>query len=152
LRAAVPNLSERSSTIAEEMERVRAYLEIMHLRMPDRLQFSINAADETNTQVCPPMSILTLVENAVRHGIDPSEEGGRIDVRVQRFGEWFEVDVSDTGVGLRPQAESTGLGTGVANLRERLRLALGDDASVALLPQFPRGVRAVVRWRASVST
>ena len=63
---------------------MRAYLELMHMRMPDRLQFSLQADAEALELRCPPMTLLTLVENAVRHGIDPSEQGGRIEVSVQR--------------------------------------------------------------------
>ena len=61
---------------------MRAYLELMHMRMPDRLQFSLQADAEALDLRCPPMTLLTLVENAVRHGIDPSEQGGRIEISV----------------------------------------------------------------------
>jgi hypothetical protein len=73
---------EGEATLGQELQLVRAYLELMHLRMPDRLQFSIEADDAARDLRCPPTTLLTLVENAVRHGIDPGEEGGRIDVRV----------------------------------------------------------------------
>jgi LytS/YehU family sensor histidine kinase len=88
------------------------------------------------------MTLLTLVENAVRHGIDPSEEGGRIDVGVYRRGDRCLVRVSDTGAGLG-QTEN-GLGTGLTTLRERLELAFGGDAHLRLSPQRPRGVSAEV--------
>ena len=80
---------------------MRAYLELMHMRMPDRLQFALHVDDAALALRCPPMTLLTLVENAVRHGIDPSEEGGRIDVDVERRGDRCIVRVVDTGVGLR---------------------------------------------------
>lgn len=155
LRAAVPQISERNSSVANEMERVRVYLEIMHLRMPDRLQFSLAMTPDVGAIQCPPVSILTLVENAVRHGIDPSEQGGRIDVRVFKnvikHEQWIEVEVVDTGVGLvkinNIGEDVTGLGTGIANLRERMRLAYGDDVMVTLMPQMAHGARAVMRWR-----
>src|SRR5258706_6370782 len=86
LRAAVPRLDETATTIGQELELVRAYLELMHMRMPDRLQFAVHADDAALTLHCPPMTLLTLVENAVRHGIDPSEQGGRIDISVHRRG------------------------------------------------------------------
>ena len=59
----------------------------MHMRMPDRLQFALHVDESALTLRCPPTTLLTLVENAVRHGIDPSEEGGRIDIDVERRGE-----------------------------------------------------------------
>jgi LytS/YehU family sensor histidine kinase len=80
---------------------------------------------------------LTLVENAVRHGIDPSEEGGRIDIDIARIGERCVVRVTDTGVGLHQSA--TGLGTGLTALRERLRLIFGDAAHLRLTANGPRG-------------
>jgi len=82
LRAAVPRLHEAAATMEQELQLVRSYLELMHMRMPDRLQYSVHADDGALKLRCPPTTLLTLVENSVRHGIDPSEEGGRIDVRV----------------------------------------------------------------------
>ena len=104
LRAAVPRLHEPATTLGQELELVRAYLELMHMRMPDRLQFALQADDAALELRCPPMTLLTLVENAVRHGIDPSEEGGRIDVSVRVRDGRCHVRVSDTGVGLRARA------------------------------------------------
>src|SRR5204863_7693415 len=86
LRAAVPLLHEPAATLGREVQLVRAYLELMHMRMPDRLQFELNVDEETLALPCPPTTLLTLVENAVRHGIDPSEDGGRIDIDVRRRG------------------------------------------------------------------
>ena len=82
----------------------------------------------------------------MRHGIDPSEEGGRIEVRVRRLDGRVRVEVLDTGVGLA-QAGS-GLGTGLTNLRERLALAFGGDAQVRLAPLQPRGTSAEVEFPA----
>lgn len=140
LRAAVPRLGESATTLGQELELVRAYLALMHMRIPDRLQFSVQADESTLAQRCPPMTLLTLVENAVRHGIDPSEEGGRIDIEVHRRGDRCVVRVSDTGMGLSDA--TAGLGTGLATLRERMRLSFGDDASLRVLAQPPRGVSA----------
>lgn len=140
LRAAVPRLHEPTATLEQEFGLVRAYLEVMHMRMPDRLQFILHADEETLPIYCPPMTLLTLVENAVRHGIDPSEEGGRIEVRVGvREGRCY-AEVVDTGVGLG-QA-SGGTGTGLSNLQERLQLAFAGKAQLQLLSLEPHGVRA----------
>jgi Histidine kinase len=137
LRAAVPLLHEPAATIERELQLVRPYLELMQMRMPDRLQYTMHV-DASVLQVrCPPTTLLTLVENAVRHGIDPSEEGGRIDIDIARSGERCLVRVTDTGAGLRESA--SGLGTGLTALRERLRLIFGDAAHVRLAPNVPRG-------------
>jgi signal transduction histidine kinase len=146
LRAAVPRLHEPATTLGQELQLVRAYLELMHMRMPDRLQFSLHADDSAQGLYCPPMTLLTLVENAVRHGIDPSEEGGRIDVRVQVQNGRLRIQVVDTGVGL--QATSDGLGTGLSTLRERLQLAFGGDAYLRLAPLEPHGLCAELEFRA----
>jgi len=138
LRAAVPRLGEPATTLGDELELVRAYLELMQMRMPDRLEFALQADDAALTLRCPPMTLLTLVENAVRHGVDPSEEGGRIDVEVRLSGARCLVRVSDTGAGLRPT--EAGLGTGLLSLRERLRLAFGGDAHLRVSARQPQGV------------
>jgi len=104
------------------------------------LQFALNAEPGIETLRCPPMTLMTLVENAVRHGIDPSEEGGRIDVRVRLQDARCRVEVVDTGVGLGRSA--AGLGTGLTNLRERLQLAFGGDATLTLTALEPHGVSA----------
>jgi hypothetical protein len=140
LRAAVPRLNEPATTLGQELELVQAYLELMHMRMPDRLQFALHVDDAGRALRCPPMTLLTLVENAVRHGIDPSEQGGRIDIQVQRRGDRCVVRVSDTGGGLKPA--NGGLGTGLSTLRERLQLTFGGDAELRLAAQRPSGVSA----------
>jgi two-component sensor histidine kinase len=140
LRAAVPRLHEPATTFRQELELVRAYLELMHMRMPDRLQFELHVDDAALALRCPPMTLLTLVENAVRHGIDPSEEGGRIDIDVRVRDNRCVVRVCDTGVGLRQSGN--GLGTGLSTLRERLLLIFGADAELRVSAQQPRGVCA----------
>jgi sensor histidine kinase YesM len=132
--------------MAQEVELVRAYLALMHMRMPDRLQFVIQADDDALGLRCPPTTLLTLVENAVRHGIDPSEEGGRIEVRVELRDGRCRSSVVDTGAGL--ERIGTGLGTGLATLRERLELTFGGDAHVRLASLHPQGVRAEVDFPA----
>ena len=146
LRAAVPRLHEPVTTLGQELELVRAYLEVMHMRMPDRLQFTLHAADDALGLRCPPTTLLTLVENAVRHGIDPSEEGGRIDVRVEVRNGRCHAQVRDTGVGLQPSGDT--LGTGLATLRERLQLIFGGDAELRLTSIEPHGVNGELEFPA----
>lgn len=144
LRAAVPHLHDSATTLQQELELVRAYLEVMHMRMPDRLQFSLHVEDAALPLYCPPMTLLSLVENAVRHGIDPSESGGRIDVRVCVRGERCRIEVADTGVGLTHAND--GCGTGLANLRERLQLAFGPGAQLWLNAAEPHGAIAEIEF------
>jgi two-component sensor histidine kinase len=146
LRAAVPRLHDLATTVSQELELVRAYLEVMHMRMPDRLQFQVKVDPAANGLQCLPMTLLTLVENAVRHGIDPSEVGGRIDIEVTVQSGRCTLTVTDTGVGL--QSMGHGLGTGLSTLRERLKLAFGGDADLQLSDVAPHGFRAAVSFPA----
>jgi hypothetical protein len=146
LRAAVPRLDEPTTTVGQELQLVRAYLELMQMRMPDRLQFMVHADDAVNHLHCPPMTLLTLVENAVRHGIDPSEVGGRIEVSVALRSDRCHARVVDTGVGLQPAG--TAGGTGLSTLRERLQLVFGDTARLSLSAVVPRGTCAEVDFPA----
>jgi hypothetical protein len=145
LRAAIPRLHEPATTMEQELELVRAYLEVMHMRMPDRLQYTLLVDEASKTLDCPPMTLLTLVENAVRHGIDPSEDGGRIEVRVRVRDGRCRAEVIDTGVGLQASDRP---GTGLSNLRERLQLAFSGDAEVRIGSFEPRGVWAEMEFPA----
>jgi hypothetical protein len=144
LRAAVPRMQSHSTTLQSEVEMVRAYLELMQMRMPDRLQYAIHLDPAAARLHCPPMTLLTLVENAVRHGIDPSETGGRIDADIWVRDSRCLLRVKDTGVGLRQTGH--GLGTGLSTLRERLKLAFAGDAQLTLTEVAPHGVCAEVSF------
>jgi sensor histidine kinase YesM len=140
LRASIPVLDEPAATLGRELELVKTYLDLMHMRMPDRLEYEQHIDAAALAVKCPPITLLTLVENAVRHGIDPSEDGGRIVIDVQRSGERCTIRVSDTGVGLEHASQSPG--TGLATLRERLHLMFGGEARLRVFAQEPRGVCA----------
>jgi LytS/YehU family sensor histidine kinase len=146
LRAALPRLHDPFTTVGEELKLVRAYLDLMHMRMPDRLQYDVQADPGALDVRCPPTTIITLVENAIRHGIDPSEQGGRIDVRVQRWGERCQVQVRDTGHGLAGATHPPG--TGLETLRERLQLVFGGAAELRLSAIQPHGANAEVEFPA----
>ena len=147
LRAAVPRLHEATTTIAQEAQLVRSYLELMRMRMPDRLQFAVSIDDAALNVRCVPTTLLTLVENAIRHGIDPSEDGGRIEVRVSIRNGLCHAEVLDTGIGLRATSDS--LGTGLSTLRERLQLAFGRESQVSLARLEPHGTVATLDFPAS---
>jgi signal transduction histidine kinase len=145
LRAAMPRLNDRQATLGSEAALVAAYLELMQMRMPDRLHWSLDIPEGLRARRFPAMALLTLVENAVRHGVDPSETGGRIEVgaRVddERGGE-LRVWVRDTGAGMSPTAQA---GTGLANLRARLQAAYGPGARLEMSEHAaPHGVHAEI--------
>jgi LytS/YehU family sensor histidine kinase len=112
--------------------------------MPDRLQFALHIEPAAAKLQCPPMTLLTLVENAVQHGIDPSEVGGRIDVDVWLRDGRCRVRVVDTGGGLK--TPGSGLGTGLSTVRERMQLAFGGDAQLQLTEIEPHGVCAELNF------
>jgi len=147
LRASMPRLSAAAPTLGEEVALVRAYLELMQLRMPDRLRFTL-AIDPALTDLrLPPLTLHTLVENAVRHGIDPSEAGGTIEVGARPEADggallW----VADTGRGIDDKRTP---GTGLANLRQRLGSVFGERATLELHSLEPHGVRAQIHLPAA---
>jgi LytS/YehU family sensor histidine kinase len=144
LRAALPQLHDGAPTLGREEALVRAYLELMQMRMPDRLHYRVDIDASLRTLMLPPMTLLTLVENAVRHGIDPSEAGGRIEVGARREAGGVRLWVADTGRGI----DETKLpGTGLANLRERLASTFGARATLSLQAVEPHGVRAEIELR-----
>ena len=141
LKATMPRLDDGDAQLGREMALVRSYLELMHLRMPDRLQFTVDGDASLQGFPCPPMLLLTLVENAVRHGIDPSETGGSIVVTTRREGSLVRLVVRDDGVGM---GEAALPGTGLANLRERLAAFYGGAARLELTELAPHGLLAEI--------
>ena len=142
LRAAMPRLNDEQATLGQEIGLVRAYLELMHMRMPDRLSFEVGVPQDLMSLKFPAMALLTLVENAIRHGIDPSEQGGRIEVGAAREGSMLvRLWVADTGIGMSDKAVP---GTGLKNLRARIKAFHGDGARLELQEQSPHGLRAEI--------
>ncbi|MRD49142.1 sensor histidine kinase [Caenimonas koreensis] len=146
LRAAMPHLQPGASTLGDEERLVRAYLDLMHMRMPDRLQFAVDVDPALRGMRFPPMALLTLVENAIKHGIDPACDGGRVEVGAQaQLDGRIHLWVADTGVGIAEHGQ--GAGMGLANLNARLAAFFGEGSHVELSEQQPSGVRADVRVR-----
>lgn len=149
LRAAMPRLNDADATLGTELQLVRTYLELMHMRMPDRLQFAVASLPGLTGLRFPAMALLTLVENAVRHGIDPSMAGGRIEVGGERRGDKVVLWVSDSGIGMPETAQP---GTGLSNLRTRLQAFYGADAHLDLHEQQPHGVRVELHFQPGTLT
>ena len=128
LRTALPELRVETSTLGREAELARAYLEIMKLRMGGALEFSIDIPAAAHRAPVPPLMVMTLVENAIKHGVAPVGRG-RIVLRARERGEMLRIEVEDDGRGLR---EPIGQGVGLANIRERLQALHGPKARLGL--------------------
>jgi hypothetical protein len=147
LRASMPTLRESNSRgvadLGRELAVVRPYLEILKVRMEERLATEVDVPDGLLSAEFPPMMIQSLVENAVKHGLEPKPEGGRLTVRAEVVHGMLQVTVADTGLGFG-RAPTAGTGTGLANIRERLQLLYGKRATLAVSENAPSGTRVVI--------
>ncbi len=142
LRASLNRTRQGATTLSQELEIAEAYLEIQTIRMQGRLRYTVQQCEQTSSLPLPPMLVQPLVENAVKHGIDPDERGGEISVASRIEDDSLIVTVSDSGVGVSDQPRSRGSGTGLRNVRERLQAIYGDRASLSLFDNTPRGTVA----------
>jgi signal transduction histidine kinase len=142
LRASLSDMRTDKVTLTSEFSLIEAYLQVMKTRLADRLEFSLELPVDLSEVSIPGMLLLTLVENAIKHGIEPALRGGSIEVRAQRLDSDLWIQVRDSGVGL---VATPGVGVGLTNVQERLRLAYGGAATFTLEPQEPQGSIATIR-------
>ena len=141
LRASMPAMREAhpsAHNLGREMAVIKPYLEILKVRMEDRLQTRIDVPDGLLSAEFPSMMIQSLVENAIKHGLEPKAEGGELAVRAEIVHGKLAVTVAETGLGFG-QAPTAGTGTGLANIRERLKLLYGNRASMVVSENAPSG-------------
>ena len=141
LRNALPKMRESVSTVGQEVELVRAYLSILQMRMGARLAFEIAVPESLMTLPFPPLMLPSLVENAIKHGLEPQREGGEVHITAVLDGGRLKVIVADTGRGF---GETVGAGVGLANIRERLAALYGGGARLTLEGNTPQGVVATI--------
>jgi hypothetical protein len=141
LRAALPQMREATTTLGREVDMAMAFLDIHRVRMGSRLDFAIEVPESLKTRPFPPMMLISLVENAIKHGVDPCCESGCITIRAREEGGRLRVSVSDTGEGIKPKK---GGGVGLSNIRERLKALYGGSARLVLEENAPRGVVASI--------
>ncbi len=152
LRAGLTQLRQVDTTLGAELDMSQTYLELLQIRMLDRLSFSIDASPEARAARLPTLLLQPLVENAIHHGLEPKVEGGHVHIRALVTGGRLEVSVMDDGMGLDAPRRSLRAGTGMAvsNLRDRLQTRYGAGASLALSP-LEAGTRAMLDLPYSVS-
>ncbi len=141
LRAAVPRMRQQSATLGQEIGLCVSYLEIMQMRMEERLQFEVAVPAGLASASFPPMMIQSLIENSIRHGLEPKPEGGTIDLRAEVRDGKLCVTVTDTGLGFSPNART---GVGLANIRERLQQLFGSAGTLTIEPNDPGGTKATI--------
>jgi hypothetical protein len=141
LRAALPQLRSDSSTLGQEIDLAQAYLFIMQMRMGARLALVIDVPSDLRSQRFPPMLLMSVVENAIKHGLEPRAEGGTIRLEARRSDDRLAVAVVDDGCGLR---DKLGNGVGLTNLRERLQALYAARARFTLEEVAPHGARATI--------
>lgn len=139
LRTSLRRTRQPTSTLAEELALIEALLAIAVARLGRRLEYTISVPEELRSQQLPPLLLQPLVENAIRHGIEPAITGGRIRVEVCRVHDALELTVADTGVGLNEEAPQ---GVGLANIRARLASLYAGEGKLALYANAPHGVIA----------
>jgi LytS/YehU family sensor histidine kinase len=143
LRATLPQMRAKGAgTLGRQIEMSRAYLAIMQARMRSRLAVSVDVPDDMLSATFPVMMLQILIENAIKHGLEPKIEGGRIDIRAAVEGRTLQVDVIDDGIGFNTHA---GDGIGLANVRERLRILYGNRAQLVIEAPLTGGTRASIR-------
>jgi hypothetical protein len=143
LEAALPSMRSQERMLSEERTLIAAYLSIHQMRMGLRLDYSIDIPDSLADVRVPSMMLITLIENAIKHGISPLSRGGHIEVRARAVGAMIELSVSDSGRGVGPGINS-GSGTGLANIRARLNLQYGGAAHLRLARRAECGTTAVI--------
>ena len=141
LKAALPQMRDAASTLGKEIELVRAYLGIQQIRMGERLRYEFRVPEELNTRAFPPSMAITLVENAIRHGLETCCDCGDITVSADAGAGKLSLTVADTGEGMKSE---TGKGIGLINLRTRLSELFGDAGRLVVEDNVPRGVKATI--------
>ncbi len=149
LRAALPQMREGSTTLGKEIALCRAFLEILKVRMEDRLQYAITVPQGLASAQFPPMMLQSLVENSITHGLEPKAEGGTLTISADVANGRLRVTVADTGLGFAVGTKP-GTGVGLANVRERLAALYNGNARVTIEANTPSGTIATIEVPYSV--
>ncbi len=141
LRTSLSRTLPDTTTLDQEIDIIRAYLNIQKVRMGERLHFTIEVPDTARLHPFPPMLLQPLVENAVKHGLEPQMDGGEIIIKAVEEDSLLRIEVMDTGPGFSSFKKT---GVGIANVRERIQLLYGEKGRLTLEENKPHGVRAAI--------
>lgn len=145
LQAAVPRIRGETSTLRNELSMTSSYVSILQIRMGERLKASFDVPQDLLGLAFPPMMLITLVENSIKHGLNELQEGGSVHVAARRDGDTLCVTVADTGVGISPSGAQLRDGVGLSNIRERLSEMFGAKGELRLEANQPRGTLATLK-------
>lgn len=146
LRASLTATRSESATLGQEFRLLADYLEIIAIRMGPRLAFTLDLPEQLSSMTLPPMLLQPLVENAIRHGLEPKVDGGHVHVTARQEGTILMIVVADDGLGLATDASGTaGTGLGIRHVRERLAVAYGAAAAVEVRDNPASGVTVTLR-------
>ena len=141
LRASLSKIREETATLEQELAMIQAYLNIYKVRMGDRLNYKIDLPEHLQSIPFPPMLIQPLVENAIKHGLEPKIDGGDIRIRgIEKDGN-LRLEVVDTGIGFSGERA---FGVGLANIRQRLTTLYGNRGHLILEENSPQGLKAII--------
>jgi hypothetical protein len=145
LRAVLPQMRDNAlvTNLGREADMVEAYLNLLKMRMEERLTVELDVPEGLRTAAFPPMMLQSMVENAIKHGLEAKPEGGLLKVRAEVAHNKLRVIVSDTGLGFGA-VPSNGTGLGLTNIRERLKLLHGDQGQLLIAANMPSGVIATI--------
>ncbi|MFM2588037.1 sensor histidine kinase [Vibrio sp. TBV020] len=143
LRGTLLNSRESNSSIDAELNLIDAYLAIQKIRLGERLDYRIDNQLEQSIPIAP-LLMQPLVENAIKHGIEPKVDGGDICIKVAQKDQLICIEVSDSGVGLTQSSKSTGHGIGLQNIRERIKTLYGESAGVTIKQSSLGGVQSSI--------
>jgi chemotaxis protein histidine kinase CheA len=145
LRAVIPQMRDANlvTNLGREVDMVRAYLDLLRMRMEERLSVELNVPDGLRSAAFPPMMLQSMVENAIKHGLECKPEGGHLAVTAEIVDSKLRVTVADDGVGFGV-VPSKGTGLGLANIRERLKLLHGEAGQLHIAANSPSGVIATI--------
>jgi len=142
LRASLATTRETETTLAKEFVLMQSFLAVLKVRMRNRLQVRVQLPDELQSFALPPMLIQPLVENAIKHGVEPKIEGGEILLKAIKVGDVVAIEVTDTGMGFQ---NSTSNGIGLKNVRERLDKLYDGKATLTIEDNVPSGTKITIR-------
>ena len=141
MRTSLSRTLPEATTLDQELNMIKAYLNIQKIRMGERLRFTIELPEAVRQHPFPPMLLQPLVENAVKHGLEPAIEGGEITIKVVEENSLIRIEVQDTGNGFSSYETA---GVGITNVKERIRLLYGDKGRLILQANDPHGVKAII--------